>query len=56
MLYQKRFKREKKVRSRLQQQLDIEMKRRQQLEDVIKSTGVGVTSASNDNLRSANGE
>lgn len=39
VLYQKRFKREKRLRSRYQYRLDSEAKRRCQLEDVIKAAG-----------------
>ncbi|XP_055681506.1 dachshund homolog 2 isoform X2 [Lutzomyia longipalpis] len=38
-IYQKRFKKEKRAKIRLQQQLDMEMKRRAQLEDAIKASG-----------------
>lgn len=38
VLYQKRFKKEKETRKRLQDQLDQELKRRSQLEEAIKTT------------------
>lgn len=39
VLYQKRFKKERKVRVRLQQQLESELKRRSQIEDALKASG-----------------
>lgn len=39
VLYQKRFKKERKVRVRLQQQLESELKRRNQIEDALKASG-----------------
>lgn len=38
-MYQKRFKKERKVRVRLQQQLESELKRRSQIEDALKASG-----------------
>lgn len=40
-LFQKRFKRERKARMRMQQKLDAEIKRRNQIEDALKSSGAG---------------
>lgn len=39
MLYQKRFKKERKIRVRIQQKLDTETKRRTQIEDALKASG-----------------
>lgn len=39
MLYQKRFKKERKLRVRIQQKLDAETKRRNQIEDALKASG-----------------
>lgn len=39
VVYQKRFKKERKARIRMQQQLDAEMKRRNQIEDALKASG-----------------
>lgn len=39
VLYQKRFKKERKLRVRIQQKLDAESKRRNQIEDALKSSG-----------------
>ena len=39
VIYQKRFKKERKVRVRIQRQLDIEFKRRNQIEDALKASG-----------------
>lgn len=39
MLYQKRFKKERKIRIRIQQKLDTETKRRNQIEDALKASG-----------------
>lgn len=39
VLYQKRLKKERKARRRLQDQLELEMKRRQQLEEALKNSG-----------------
>lgn len=50
MLYQKRFKKEKENRRRLQEQLDQEMKRKNQLEEAIK------TSSNSEVLRLLNGK
>jgi hypothetical protein len=51
VLYQKRLKKERKARRRLQDQLELEMKRRSQLEEALKASG-----ASADALRMLNGE
>lgn len=39
VLYQKRFKKERKQRVRIQQKLDTETKRRNQIEDALKASG-----------------
>lgn len=39
VLYQKRFKKERKLRIRVQQKLDAETKRRNQIEDALKASG-----------------
>ncbi|KAH0569088.1 hypothetical protein KQX54_021796 [Cotesia glomerata] len=39
VLYQKRLKKERRARKRLQEQLDLEVKRRTQLEEALKATG-----------------
>ncbi|RZF48201.1 hypothetical protein LSTR_LSTR006168 [Laodelphax striatellus] len=39
LLYQKRLKKERKARRRLQDQLELEMKRRAQLEEALKASG-----------------
>lgn len=39
VLYQKRFKKERKARIRVQQKLESEMKRRNQIEDTLKASG-----------------
>lgn len=39
VLYQKRFKKERKIRIRIQQKLDTETKRRNQIEDALKASG-----------------
>lgn len=39
VLYQKRFKKERRARIRIQHQLDVEQKRRNQMEDALKSAG-----------------
>lgn len=39
VLYQKRFKKERKARIRIQQKLDTEIKRRNQIEDTLKASG-----------------
>lgn len=39
VLYQKRFKKERKARIRTQQKLESEMKRRNQIEDTLKASG-----------------
>ncbi|KAG8235315.1 hypothetical protein J437_LFUL015956 [Ladona fulva] len=49
VLYQKRLKKERKARKRLQDQLELEMKRRLQCEDALKTTSA-------DTLRMINGE
>jgi len=51
VIYQKRLKKERKARRRLQDQLELEMKRRSQLEEALKASG-----ASADALRMLNGE
>lgn len=51
VIYQKRLKKERKARRRLQDQLELEMKRRSQLEEALKASG-----ASSDALRMLNGE
>lgn len=38
-MYQKRFKKERKLRARIQQKLDAETKRRNQIEDALKASG-----------------
>lgn len=49
--YQKRLKKERRARRRLQDQLDLEVKRRTQLEDALKATG-----ATTEQVRSITGE
>ncbi|XP_047364381.1 dachshund homolog 2 isoform X10 [Vespa velutina] len=39
VVYQKRLKKERRARKRLQEQLDLEIKRRTQLEEALKATG-----------------
>ncbi|KAK0178806.1 hypothetical protein PV327_007656 [Microctonus hyperodae] len=39
VLFQKRVKKERRARKRLQEQLDLEIKRRTQLEEALKATG-----------------
>lgn len=39
VLYQRRFKKERRARFRMQQQLDTEQKRRNQMEEVLKASG-----------------
>ncbi len=51
VLYQKRFKKEKDTRRRLQDQLDQELKRRSKLEEAIKTN-----SSNADVLRLLNGK
>jgi hypothetical protein len=51
VIYQKRLKKERKARRRLQDQLELEMKRRSQLEEALKASG-----ASADALRMLNGK
>jgi hypothetical protein len=50
VLYQKRLKKERKARRRLQDQLELEMKRRSQYEDALKNSAAG------DALRLINGK
>lgn len=38
-MYQKRFKRERKLRNRFEQKLEAETKRRTQIEDALKASG-----------------
>lgn len=38
--YQKRYKKEKRISIRLREQLDAEIKKRMQLEEALKSTGI----------------
>lgn len=38
-MYQKRFKKERKARVRMQKQLDSEIKRRNHIEDALKASG-----------------
>ena len=39
VLYQKRYKRERKMRSRLQEQMENEYKKRNQIEEILKASG-----------------
>lgn len=39
VLYQKRYKRERRVRARLQQQMENELKKRSQIEEILKASG-----------------
>lgn len=39
VLYQKRYKRERRLRGRLQQQMENEFKKRNQIEDILKASG-----------------
>lgn len=39
VLYQKRYKRERRLRGRLQQQMENEFKKRSQIEDILKASG-----------------
>lgn len=39
VVYQKRLKKERRARKQIQDQLDLEIKRRTQLEDALKATG-----------------
>lgn len=39
VVYQKRLKKEKRMRKQVQDQLDVEIKRRTKLEDALKATG-----------------
>lgn len=39
MVYQKRFKKERKTRVKIQQQLENELKKRNQMEDALKASG-----------------
>lgn len=50
VVYQKRLKKERRVRKRLQEQLDLEIKRRTQLEEALKATG-----ASSEQVRAITG-
>lgn len=50
MVYQKRLKKERRARKRLQEQLDLEIKRRTQLEEALKATG-----ASSEQVRAITG-
>lgn len=49
--YQKRFKKERRTRKQIQDQLDLEIKRRTQLEDALKATG-----ATADQIRAITGK
>ena len=50
-MYQKRLKKERRARKRLQEQLDLEIKRRTQLEEALKATG-----ASSEQVRAITGK
>uniref|UniRef100_T1JHH8 Uncharacterized protein n=1 Tax=Strigamia maritima TaxID=126957 RepID=T1JHH8_STRMM len=50
LLYQKRLKKERKGRRRLQEQLEQEMKRRLQYEEALKSTSSDTLRILNDSL------
>lgn len=50
-MYQKRLKKERRARKRLQEQLDLEIKRRSQLEEALKATG-----ASSEQVRAITGK
>jgi C4-dicarboxylate-specific signal transduction histidine kinase len=50
VVYQKRLKKERRARKRLQEQLDLEIKRRTQLEEALKATG-----ASSEQVRAITG-
>lgn len=39
VLYQKRYKRERRLRARLQQQMENEFKKRSQIEEILKASG-----------------
>lgn len=39
VLYQKRFKRERKLRSKMQEQIESELKKRNQIEEILKASG-----------------
>lgn len=39
VLYQKRFKRERKMRSKMQEQMESELRKRSQIEEILKSSG-----------------
>lgn len=39
VLYQKRYKRERRLRARLQQQMENELKKRSQIEEILKASG-----------------
>lgn len=51
VMYQKRLKKERRARKRLQEQLDLEIKRRTQLEEALKATG-----ASSEQVRAITGK
>lgn len=51
VIYQKRLKKERRARKRLQEQLDLEIKRRTQLEEALKATG-----ASSEQVRAITGK
>ena len=50
-MYQKRLKKERRARKRVQEQLDLEIKRRTQLEEALKATG-----ASSEQVRAITGK
>lgn len=50
VVYQKRLKKERRARKRLQERLELEMKRNTQLEDALKATG-----ASSEQIRAITG-
>lgn len=39
VLYQKRYKRERRLRGRVQQQMESELKKRSQIEEILKASG-----------------
>jgi hypothetical protein len=39
VLYQKRYKRERRMRGKLQHQMENELKKRNQIEDILKASG-----------------
>lgn len=51
VMYQKRLKKERRARKRLQEQLELEIKRRTQLEEALKATG-----ASSEQVRAITGK